>query len=610
MKQNTQLFLTLWISLFITLWLMLSLTSDPLKLLTWASHSRRNPCSFEALKPGLQTLPTGTEKLTLYALQKLTHNSQTIKLPKALRQDRQPRVVFLSASDGETPALVRCGAGRGLLQATHIAIKELHNNLTHREYRKFRHLKLDIVTKVTRHSFLNDDKTPTLFQKGLLGLALPKRYAKVWLPGQLMVLAQRQPIRDLRARHIRSLFPHSKSPKFFYVFATQSYITSGHKVASLYRGHRMFRNITPTTLLTAARMAGKYLIRSVQPSGKFVYTYHPTTHRKSRRYNILRHAGTTYSMLELYQATREPKILRAAQRALGYLKQKMKPSPLNQSHALSLVERGVSKLGGNGLALVALTQYMYATKSKEGLSQAKKLATDIALRQRKNGSFTHIYDYPSGRAHRFISGYYPGEAILGLMRLYRLDRKKLWLETAKQAANYLILVRDKSKTRDTISHDHWLLYGLNELYRYIKDPIYLQHARKIVRAIHKRQNHHTHPLDWRGSYNTPPRSTPTATRSEGLCAAYTMLKKQSSLPQQQKLILALKQGISFQLQTQFRLENTLYFPHPREALGAFASSLTQSHIRIDYVQHNLSSLLCLRRILQRQTRRSSHGQRH
>jgi hypothetical protein len=37
----------------------------------------------------------------------------------------------------------------------------------------------------------------------------------------------------------------------------------------------------------------------------------------------------------------------------------------------------------------------------------------------------------------------------------------------------------------------------------------------------------------------------------------------------------------------------MYFDDPARALGGFTGSLTDREVRIDYVQHNLSSLLAL-----------------
>lgn len=542
------------------------------------------------LPEGDQTLPRGLRAVVFYTWSRLTRPHQRVPLPRHIGRDHQLRFVFLSARQEGRPTVVQQGVGCGLAQALNNAINQMGATP------KLRHLKLDFVQKVSHHRREEKSPGPSL-HTGLLGFALPQRFQTVWLPEQLKVLAEKHGKRRLKAKFFLSRIPQPKRPRIFSTFQTLSFYSNGRQRYRLYRGHRMFHRITPALLTQTLRWAGDYLTRAVRPNGKFVYQYNPVLHQRAKRYNILRHAGTTFSMFQLYHVTQNKRLKQAAQRALQFLFRFLKPSPLNPRKALSLVEGIKSKLGGAGLALVAITESLRVTKHSKGLPEAKKLAFDIALRQKSDGSFAHIYYYPSGRPHPFVSSYYPGEAILGLMRLYSWDRNKLWLDTATQAADYLILVRDKGKTIHNLNHDHWLLYGLSKLYRHAKKKIYLEHAHKIVAAIQRSQNRTLHPPDWSGGYYAPPRSTPTATRSEGLCAAYSLLQSKLTPYQKSRLIHTLKRGVQFQLQTQMRPENTMYLPHPNLAFGGFQKSLTQSSIRIDYVQHNISSILCLRKIL-------------
>ena len=145
-------------------------------------------------------------------------------------------------------------------------------------------------------------------------------------------------------------------------------------------------------------------------------------------------------------------------------------------------------------------------------------------------------------------------------------------------------------------HDHWLLYGLNDLYRQRPNELYLNHAFRIANAIIQSQNRDPLYPDWLGSYYDPPRSTPTATRSEALYAAYQLARDYSDWDFAQKVLGAFYLDVSFQLQTQFRPESVMYLDDPQRALGGFHRSLTDYEIRIDYVQHNISSLVGLFKI--------------
>ena len=156
----------------------------------------------------------------------------------------------------------------------------------------------------------------------------------------------------------------------------------------------------------------------------------------------------------------------------------------------------------------------------------------------------------------------------------------------------MITVRDNLADVELV-HDHWLLYGLDELHRLRPDPIYVTHAARVALVIVEAQNRTTPYPDWQGGYFSPPRTTPTATRSEGLAAAYRILRDYGSQGSAGGLLEALRLGVEFQLQTQLREERVMYFDDPARALGGFTESLTDREVRIDYVQHNISSLLAL-----------------
>ena len=225
----------------------------------------------------------------------------------------------------------------------------------------------------------------------------------------------------------------------------------------------------------------------------------------------------------------------------------------------------------------------------------QKLAGYIQLSQNQNGEFICKRMYSTGEITDFVSEYYPGEAILSLCRLYYIDKKEIWLDIAEKASDFLINIRDAGVSTYNLTHDHWLLMGLNELYRYRNNEVYLNHSMKIAESIMYKQRNKTDEsleyLDWLGSYYTPPRSTPTATRSEGLIAAYNLANDYGVENNTDRLLNAIKIGIGFQLQTQFEPATLMYVKDPARARGGFHYDLTSFDIRIDYVQHNICSIL-------------------
>ncbi len=350
--------------------------------------------------------------------------------------------------------------------------------------------------------------------------------------------------------------------------------------------------------LTAAKLGGEYLASHMHEDGSFVYEYDPVKDEESDSYNILRHAGTTYALLELYEATNDTKYLKSAERALHYLRESIIPCPVYKD-ASCVIEGNEIKLGGNGLALLAFTKYMSVTDSRDDLATAEGIARFITAIQAKNGEFLfYKMDAKGVPDSDFVSEYYPGEAMFGLARLSELTNDATWMSAAHKGADWIINVRDKNIATNDLPHDHWMLYALNELYADEQKPDYLEHTKRLVNAIVSIQHKGLtgEQEDWNGGYYNPPRSTPTATRNEGLGAAYKIFMRSGDLAYAMITKDAMKAGIDFTLRTQFTSQKVREIGAPRETIGGFHETLDEYDIRIDYVQHNISALLAFDRI--------------
>jgi hypothetical protein len=349
------------------------------------------------------------------------------------------------------------------------------------------------------------------------------------------------------------------------------------------------------TLLSSAVLGGNYLVNVTYYNGNFIYEYDPMTNTQSNEYNILRHAGTIYSMLKLYEVTENNSLLSAAQRALRYLLFYEKP----YGNGSAIVYEDEMKLGGNGLAILALVEHALITGDMSHLSSMQALAIYIQESQRESGEFLSKRYYSTGDESDFVSLYYPGEAMVGLCRLYELDRNETWLDIAEKGALYLINERKDIPTEDLV-HDHWLVIALNELYRYRPKQDYFDHSMRLAEAIMMHQVDGVQKTavkpEYIGSY-IEPRSTPTATRSEALVAAFHLSYDYGDLEMTQRILDAITLGIIFQLQTQFTHDNMGDMPNQEKAIGGFHDRLTKFTIRIDYVQHNLCSILGLYHII-------------
>lgn len=347
----------------------------------------------------------------------------------------------------------------------------------------------------------------------------------------------------------------------------------------------------------ALELAKDYLIQSVRPDGKFTYEYDPATDLDSGHYNILRHAGTVYAMMELYDADRDPQLLAAAERAIEYLLEQIKPG--RHQNTACLVEDGWVKLGGNALAAVALAEYTRATGDRRHVPTIHDLGRWIILTQQGTGRFAgHKQRYPGGQPSDFVSAYYPGQAILALARIHALDPGGPWMAKAHRGAGWLIRVRDAGQTPATIAHDHWLLYALAELHRDRQDRAYADHALLIARAILAANV--AVPVDHESAVGETDRAlygaNQIATRIEGLCAAHPVLETAGENAAAQEIRTAVARAARVLVEHQLTMGDAAQSPRPERVAGGFRASRMSDVIRIDTVQHSVSALLGAGRI--------------
>ena len=347
------------------------------------------------------------------------------------------------------------------------------------------------------------------------------------------------------------------------------------------------------------RTGADYLSRVLSDQGRYVYVYHPIDDRDDASYGWLRHAGTTYALLEAYEELGTPLYLEKAERALGYLKAHLVDDPGRQGkYILDTNDEEQQKVGGAGLALVAFAKDAAVTGKRGELETMRALARIIMAQQYADGHFRANADLEddSGRKRKREPVYYQGEATLGLMRLYAIDPQPAYLDAARRAADWVVHVRDVDVSQENQEHDHWMSYALNDLYRVVRDDAYVEHAYKIARAILDKQHRagSAPAPDWVGTFYEG-QTTPGSTRLEAYDSDIA-LSRFAGRPDAWLLDPAREVAASM-LGQQFDAENGYWLPNPAKAAGGVRESLFVQDVRIDYVQHAMSAWLHLAREL-------------
>lgn len=484
-------------------------------------------------------------------------------------------------------------------------------------------LKLDLVTDV---------------RAGVVGESVPIEdggLVGVWVDGAFLVpseLLERDLLssRSARWRHEaasevlaeRAVAPVALTPGTRAIlFRTSAWIEAADPArppVALYRVHGRERPApTPALLLERAAWAGSYLARATNARGEVRYHYDVPGARQEDDYNLLRHAGSVWALLGAYERTGEPALRAAATRALGYLLGVTdvgeRRGPFGGGRARFVVSPRstgpVLKLGGSALALLAIDQYLRTayldptwtqTEAAEWRQVGDELALFLVSTQQKSGEMTSFLPYRDGDwVPDQVSLYYPGEAALALVRWYETTGDKTWLATSRRVADWLIDVRDRGKSPAELATDHWLMMALSHLYQHGRDQRYLDHSLALARSVLPNYQRGVaaskRSPDYRGGFYDPPRSTPAATRSEGLIGVLdTCAMAAIDCSWIDEVLL---DSIGHQLLVQYTPDLLYWVPEPALVAGGWAGGILDTSIRNDFVQHNLSAILGLERIL-------------
>ncbi len=552
----------------------------------------------------LSVLGRGDRTRVVRAVRERLAGGPALDLRLALDPAVEPLVV-VSLSRGQRPAWVAQGRGESYSAALEEAIKNLARRSSAVQVEEGL-LKIDLAAWVGA-SELADRQGRIAIDRSLEGIWLEKG-GLMLLPEELLAWRIVDSKRKLRPKRL-SLYleeggrdrASAKLRGPLRRLRFDSFIEGEDGlVERLYRGNLLEPDLSPPALLAAAVAGGEYLLRHQKADGNFHYSYRPKRDNYDEGYNLLRHAGSCFALVELARDSGDRRFLAGAKLGLQALLKEARSVPeaaTSAGEVLAIVSPGEeAKLGGAALALLAMVEYQRLSEDFSWLDQARALARFLVFQQEENGHFHSKYFFGKPDDEPFESIYYPGEAILALTRLYRIDPDPAWLNTARKGADWLIGVRDQGKAVEELPHDHWLLIALNELASLTVDESYPSQAHKIAHSILVAQRTTSPWPDWIGSFYDPPRSTPTATRAEALVAMSDLVRARGENPR--RYVEGLLKMAAFQRRTQFTAQSALYLRRPDLAMGGFRRSLGTWEVRIDYVQHNISALLGLRRQLE------------
>ncbi|MDR0239623.1 MAG: hypothetical protein LBI88_05260 [Deltaproteobacteria bacterium] len=357
-----------------------------------------------------------------------------------------------------------------------------------------------------------------------------------------------------------------------------------------YSGRRETQRFTPETGDATILGAARWLAGQIRKDGRFVYGWLPCFDKRLISYNCLRHASSLYSLLEALEYTGDETLKAPAERALRHMTGEFirEYAPEGRKMAFLVdVPVGEIKLGGGGVALLALAKWRDITGTDEFLPLMELLALGIGFMQDPaSGALVHVLhaaDLSLKERQRVI--YYDGEAVFGLLRLYRETKDQRWLGMAEKSFSSFL---DDAHAK---AHDHWLSYAANELTLHKPEERYFRFG------LNNCMGH----LDF-----VLKRETSYPTLLELMMAAQKMLVRLEGLPEFTFLLdgvdlpkfkAAMHHRARYLLEGFFWPETAMFFQNPRRIADTFFLRHHGFRARIDDVQHFISGFIAYTRML-------------
>ncbi len=342
-------------------------------------------------------------------------------------------------------------------------------------------------------------------------------------------------------------------------------------------GRRRVDTVDKEYAAQLVKNASGFLIDQVKSDGSFVYGYYPRFGNEIDNYNIVRHASTLWSLVCQYRMTENAELIPVIDKAVDYMVKNAIIERDDDTAYLYEEKSDEIKLGGCGVAVVALTEYMDAFGTDKYEDIAVKLGNGIlTMLDQSSGEYYHVLNGDFTRKEQFRTVYYDGEATFALCRLYSLTADEKWLTAAKSAVEHFIAA-------DYVQYkDHWIAYSMNEITQYVDDERYytfaLRNAQENLDLIYNRDTtYHTYFELLMSTFELYDRMIERGIHVDYLDNGFDL----------QYFLRTIYKRADHMLCGYFYPEYAMYMASPDTILDTFMVRHDGYRVRIDDVQHNV-----------------------
>ena len=229
--------------------------------------------------------------------------------------------------------------------------------------------------------------------------------------------------------------------------------------------------------------AADWIVRTQEPSGRYLYNYDRSIDSALPGYNLVRHAGGTMSLYQLaiVQQGHNHQVVEAADRGMNYLLERaIDTGDGGMGPALS--PRGPVKTGTAALTLVSLAHRRILTGDQHYDDEMRALGRFLVGQQLPDGGMLNFWDPKTGAPTPEIrSRFATGEAAWGLALLHEAFPGEGWDAPVWAIMDYLATERDElEELWPPPWPDQWAAYALGEMAEWGLEDHHLDYARRLA----------------------------------------------------------------------------------------------------------------------------------
>ena len=370
----------------------------------------------------------------------------------------------------------------------------------------------------------------------------------------------------------------NQSVKIYKLSDSAILATRDGKITDLYRSNVLLQadSITQSDILTSIAGGYSWFGKNTRNDGLLEYLYYPSADEYAKDDNDIRRLAATWGQTELMNFLGRDDARDSVAATLDHYLQYQKEG----GGGIYLDIGGSANIANNAFMIMALINTPDYANRDELLRQ---LAAAIINAQQKDGSYQT--DIIAGGQSGI--DYYPGEAMLALMKLYGMTKDRQYLDSVEKAFFYY---RDYWRNNQNTAFVPWHSQAYRMLYdakpnRELTDFVFEMNDW----LISKQQTTGSYP-DYLGGFGEKP-SNSTASYLEGLGDAYALAKTVDDNNHSDQYQKAIKLAARYVMQTQFTSDNAFYLSNPQKAIGGFRQSVVNNQERNDYTQHATLALM-------------------